>query len=158
MDRNCFICKSNTSSVAEKQLAYIISQFPKTTSWLHPDFPTCRSKPRFSLNSHTLIHLHVCCPHFNMSAIELAQSRLHQILSVGVEIQSHSSRWAASFHFDALPRRHFSHWYSDGWRTERDTITQHGMTKTILAHKSCATLLSYSASLILQRFCVFWVF
>lgn len=105
----------NTSTVAKTQLAYFILQ--------HSDFTQ-----RLQLNCTNLHPSALLLPTFQhiLGWHEADYTRYCQEVWKYSLTRPHG---AASFGFDALPRRHFSHWYSDGRRTDRDTITQHDVTK-----------------------------
>lgn len=80
---------------------------------------------------------------FNTAAIGLAhKSRPRQIPPRGVDVHSQSSPWRCLPRLSCTARKpFFSHWYSDGRRTERDTITQWPQ-KMILGHKSHVAFVS----------------
>lgn len=133
----------------------------KTSLWIsshnsqkpHPD-ATQRSLPAglnpcFSSSVHS-VHPHGCRLHFNTAAIELAQSRLHQILSGGVEIQSHSSPWRCLLRLWCTAKKTFLtlilRWLENrgghnhsAWHNQNDTGTQK---------------LSYFLYLITSSFCI----
>lgn len=131
----------------KKKLTYIISQLAQTTSW-----------PPLQVQTPALAQLYkpssICISAACISTQQLLNSLTTDYTRYCQEVWKYSlthPHGTASFHFDALPKRHFSHWYSDGYRTEGATITQRGVTKMIVAHKSCATFLFLSFFLYISQ-------
>lgn len=167
IDRHCLSSSIAVKVKKKKKKAYI---YHLTISPNHILATPSGSNPRFSSTVQTLIHLHFCCLHFNTAAIELAHNRLHQILSGGVEIQSHSSPWHCLLPLWCTAKKTFLtlilRWLQNrgghnhsAWCNQNDSRTQKLCYFPFLVFFFIyISTLHHSASLIPQRSGVFWVF